>query len=48
MVQQCISGVYQVWNWLTYELGVHPFLFGGIIVIIVSAWFLYKAEVRAK
>jgi hypothetical protein len=48
MVQQSIYGIDQVWNWLTYEVSVHPFLFAGIAVIIVSAWFLYKAEVRTK
>ena len=48
MWQQCVYGIYQVWYWLTYEIGVHPFLFLGIVIIIVSAWLLYKAEVRTK
>ena len=48
MWQQSVYGIYQVWIWLTYETSAHPFLFSGIVLIIVSAWFLYKAEVRIK
>jgi hypothetical protein len=39
---------YQVWMWLSYEEGAHPLLFLGIVVIIVSAWILYKTEVRGR
>ena len=39
---------YQVWMWLSYEGGVHPFLFLGIVIIIASAWILYKTEVRGR
>jgi drug/metabolite transporter superfamily protein YnfA len=39
---------YQVWIWLRYEGGAHPFLFLGIAIIIVSAWILYKTEVRGR
>ena len=46
--QQAVSIGYQVWVWLRYESGVHPFLFLGIAIVIVSAWVLYKAEVRNK
>ena len=46
--QQCVYTGYQVWVWLRYETGVHPFLFLGIVIVIVSAWVLYKAEVRSK
>ncbi len=48
MLQQCVYDIYQAWNWLTYEAGVHPFLFLGVAIIIISAWVLYKAEVRTK
>jgi hypothetical protein len=48
MGQQAVESIDQLWNWLIYETALHPFLFLGIVIIIVSAWFLYKAEVRTK
>jgi hypothetical protein len=39
---------YQVWVWLKYEASLHPFLFLGAVIIIISAWVLYKSEVRSK
>jgi hypothetical protein len=48
MWQQCVNVTFQVWNWLFYEAAVHPFIFLGMAIIIVSAWLLYKAEVRTK
>ena len=48
MGQQATSSIYQLWNWLIYETSVHPFLFAGVVIVIISAWFLYKAEVRTK
>ena len=48
MWRQCVYAIYQMWNWLIYETSVHPFLFAGIVIIILSAWVLYKAEVRTK
>ena len=48
MWQQSVYGFQQVWNWLTYEASLHPFLFSGIVIIIAAAWFLYKTEVRSK
>jgi hypothetical protein len=48
MWQQVFYGIDQVWNWLVYEATVHPFLFAGTVIIVVSAWALYKAEVRTK
>ena len=48
MLQQFVNDLYQMWTWLIYEASVHPFLFLGIAIIIVSAWVLYKAEVRTK
>ena len=46
--QQFVYIGYQVWVWLRYEASLHPFLFLGIVIVIVSAWILYKAEVRTK
>ena len=46
--QQCVYTGYQIWIWLSYEASVHPFLFLGVVIVIVSAWVLYKAEVRGK
>jgi hypothetical protein len=46
--RQCVYGIYEVWIWLSYEISLHPFLFSGVVIIIVSAWVLYKAEVRSK
>jgi hypothetical protein len=48
MWRQCVYGSYQLWTWLSYEISLHPFLFSGIVIIIVSAWFLYKAEASTK
>ena len=48
MLQQAVNGLDQLWNWLIYEASVHPFILLGIAIIIVSAWFMYKTEVRTK
>jgi hypothetical protein len=48
MPQQLSNNLYQLWNWLIYEATGHPFLFGGTVIVIVSAWLLYKTEVRTK
>jgi hypothetical protein len=39
---------YQVWIWLRYEVSVHPFIFLAAVIVIVSAFILYKTEVRSK
>ena len=46
--QQCAYTGYQVWLWLRYEAGIHPFIFLGVVVVIVSAYIMYKTEVRGK
>ena len=46
--QQCGYAGYQVWAWVRYELGVHPFIFLGVVVVIAAAFILYKAEVRSR
>jgi hypothetical protein len=46
--QQAVYTCYQVWVWLRYEVSVHPFIFLGVVVVIVSAIIMYKAEVRGK
>jgi drug/metabolite transporter superfamily protein YnfA len=46
--QQGVYTCYQVWVWLRYQASVHPFLFLGALVVIVSAWLLYKAEAKIK
>ena len=37
-----------VWLWLQYEAGMHPFIFLIAVIVIISAWVLYKTEVRSK
>jgi hypothetical protein len=39
---------YQLWEWVKYETGGHPFLFLGTVIVLVLAWTLYKMEVRVK
>ena len=46
--QQCVYLGYQVWVWLRSEAGDHPFMSLGVVIVIVSAWILYKSEVRTK
>jgi len=46
--QQGANPGYQVWVWLRDEAGMHTFLFLGAVIVIVSAWVLFKAEVRSK
>jgi len=46
--QQTVYTIHQVWLWMRYEVGIHPFIFLGAVIIIISAWVLYKAEVRTK
>jgi ABC-type uncharacterized transport system permease subunit len=46
--QQCVYGIHQMWLWLSYEISVHPLLFLGVVIVILSAWVLYKTEVRTK
>ena len=48
VLQQFADTGYQVWVWLRYETGVHPFIFLGVVIVIVSAIILYKTEVRSK
>jgi hypothetical protein len=46
--QQMDYTFYQAWLWLRYEVGVHPFMFLGAVIVIVAAFIVYKTEVRAK
>ncbi len=46
--QQCAYTGYQVWVWLKYEASLYPFLFIGAVIVIVSAWILYKADDLSK
>jgi len=46
--QQCAHTGYQLWVWMRYEVGIHPLIFLGAVIVIVSAWIMYKAEVRTK
>ena len=48
MWQQCTYNGYQVWVWLSYEAGIHPFIFLGVVIVIVSAVIMFKTEVRGK
>jgi hypothetical protein len=42
--QQC----YQLWVWLRYEVGIHPIMFLGAVIVIVATVVMYKTEVRGK
>ena len=46
--QQAVYTSYQVWLWVRYEVGIHPFIFLGVVVVIVGAFIMYKTEVRGK
>jgi hypothetical protein len=48
MWQQGAYTVYQLWLWLRYEVEIHPFIFLGVVIVIVSAFIMYKTEVRGK
>jgi len=39
---------HQVWVWVEYEAGLHPFMAVGVVIVIISALILYKTEVRDK
>ena len=46
--QQIAITSYQLWVWLKYETGDHPFLAVGAVVVFVLAWAMYKTEVRSR
>jgi len=46
--QKCAYTGYQLWLWLQYEAGMHSFIFLIAVIVIISAWVLYKTEVRSK
>jgi hypothetical protein len=46
--QQVVYTCYQVWLWFRYEVSVHPFIFLAAVIVILSAFIMYKAEVRSK
>jgi hypothetical protein len=46
--QQCAYTGYQVWVWLRYEASLHPFIFLAAVIVIISAFIVYKTEVRVK
>jgi hypothetical protein len=45
--QFAVSG-YQFWVWVKSETNSHPFLALGVLIVVISAWVLYKSEVRTK
>ena len=48
MWQQCAYTGYQVWLWMRYEVGIHPFIFLAAVIVIISAFIMFKSEVRGK
>ena len=46
--QQLVYAGNELWAWLRYESGVQPLIFLGVVVVIVAAIIMYKAEVRGK
>jgi hypothetical protein len=45
---QSIYAVYELWAWIRYEASLHPFIFLAAVLVIISAFILYKTEVRGK
>ncbi len=39
---------YQMWSWLKYEVSVHPFLFAGVVIVIVCAFILHRSEIENR
>ncbi len=39
---------HQLWMWVKYEVSVHPFLFAGIVIVIITAFILYNSEVEGS
>ena len=48
MWQQCAYTGYQVWVWMRYEAAMHPFIFLAAVIVIISAFIMFKTEVRSK
>ena len=48
MWQQGAYTLYGAWLWLSYEASMHPFIFLGAVIVIISAVIMYKAEVRSR
>lgn len=48
MWQQGTYAGYQVWAWIRYEAAMHPFIFLAAVIVIISAFIMYKAEVRSR
>jgi hypothetical protein len=48
MWEQFAITCYQMWVGLKYEVSVHPFLFAGVVIVVVSALILFKSEVRGR
>ena len=48
MWQQSVYAGYQMWLWLRHEVYAHPFIFLAAVIVIISAFIMYKAEVRGK
>jgi hypothetical protein len=46
--QQWVYTGYQVWLWLRNEAGIHPFIFLGVVVVIISAFIMYRTDVRGR
>jgi hypothetical protein len=46
--QQLTIAGYQFWVWAQYELGAHPYLIAGTVIVVILALTLYKMEVRAR
>jgi hypothetical protein len=46
--QQFAIAGYQIWVWVQYELGAHPYLIVGAAVVIILALTLYRMEVKVR
>jgi len=46
--EQFTIACYQLWVWLKYETGDHPFLAVGTVVVFILAWALFRTEVRSR
>jgi|GEM_PF-2243272 len=48
MCQQLVCAGYQAWLCLSCEARLHPFMILAAVIVIISAFIMYKTEVRGK
>jgi len=48
MCQQLVCAGYQAWLCLSCEASLHPLIILAAVIVIVSAFIMYKTEVRGR